>query len=62
MTLIFQVIVALFILYSFAMVIAVPVAYALPSNWNQTRPLILLGSILWVLFVIVIGILNSFVV
>ncbi|MFN3360428.1 MAG: photosystem II reaction center protein PsbZ [Pseudanabaenaceae cyanobacterium] len=62
MTLIFQVLVALFILYSFAMVIAVPVAYALPSNWNQTRPLILLGSILWVLFVIVIGILNSFVV
>ncbi|MCS6959633.1 MAG: photosystem II reaction center protein PsbZ [Pseudanabaenaceae cyanobacterium SKYGB_i_bin29] len=62
MTLFFQILVGLFILYSFAMVIAVPVAYALPSNWNQTRPLILLGSILWVLFVIVIGILNSFVV
>lgn len=62
MTLIFQLVLAFFVLYSFAMVIAVPVAYASPSNWNQTRPLILVGSILWLLLVIVVAVLNAFVI
>ncbi len=62
MTLIFQIVLSFFVLYSFLMVIAVPVAYASPSNWNQTRPLILVGSVIWLLLVIVVAILNSFVI
>ncbi|MGQ9865120.1 MAG: photosystem II reaction center protein PsbZ [Pseudanabaenaceae cyanobacterium] len=62
MALVFQLLLAVFVLYSFVMVVAVPVAYASPSNWGQTKPLLLVGSILWVAMVLVIGVLNAFVV
>ncbi|BBC25173.1 MAG: photosystem II reaction center protein PsbZ [Pseudanabaena sp.] len=61
MTILFQLLLAAFVLFSFVLVIGVPVAYASPSSWNQTKPLLFLGSLIWVAFVIVIGILNSFV-
>ncbi len=62
MALVFQLLLAVFVLYSFVMVVAVPVAYASPSNWGQSKPLLFVGSIVWVLMVLVIGVLNSFVV
>ncbi len=62
MALIFQLLLALFVLYSFVMVIAVPVAYASPSSWGQSKPLLFVGSIVWVVMVLIIGVLNSFVV
>ncbi len=62
MALIFQLLLALFVLYSFVMVIAVPVAYASPSNWGQSKPLLLVGSMVWVAMVLILGVLNSFVV
>ncbi len=62
MTILFQLIVAFFVLYSFVLVIGVPVAYATPSLWNQSKPLLFVGSALWVILVIVIGVLNSFVI
>ena len=62
MAVVFQLLVAFFVLFSFVMVVGVPVAYASPSNWSQSKPLLLLGSVIWAALVIVIGILNSFVV
>jgi len=62
MTILFQLILAFFVLYSFVLVIGVPVAYATPSLWNQSKPLLFVGSALWVILVIVIGVLNSFVI
>jgi photosystem II PsbZ protein len=54
-TILFQLLLAAFVLFSFVLVIGVPVA------WNQTKPLLFLGSLIWLAFVIVIGILNAFV-
>ncbi|MDX1977521.1 MAG: photosystem II reaction center protein PsbZ [Pseudanabaenaceae cyanobacterium bins.68] len=62
MAVIFQLLLAFFVLFSFVMVVAVPVAYATPSNWNQSKPFLLVGSGLWLILVVVIGVLNSFVV
>jgi photosystem II PsbZ protein len=62
MTVIFQLLLAFFVLFSFLMVVAVPVAYATPSNWNQSKPFLFVGSALWLILVVVIGVLNSFVV
>ena len=44
------------------MVIGVPVAYASPQNWEQSKRLIFLGSIIWGVLVVVVGSLNYFVV
>lgn len=62
MTILFQLLLAIFVLYSFILVIGVPVAYASPSLWNQSKPLLFVGSGLWLILVIVIGVLNSFVI
>lgn len=58
----FQVALLALVLASFAMVIGVPVAYASPQNWDQSKRLILLGSGVWVLLVILVGVLNYLVV
>ncbi|NJL80783.1 MAG: photosystem II core protein PsbZ [Richelia sp. SM2_1_7] len=42
-------------------VIGVPVAYASPQNWDQSKRLILLGSVLWLGLVLLVGGLNYFV-
>jgi photosystem II PsbZ protein len=47
---------------SFILVIGVPFAYASPQVWNQGKPLIFIGSGLWVVLVIVVGVLNFLVV
>jgi photosystem II PsbZ protein len=62
MTIFFQLLLAFFVLYSFILVIGVPVAYATPSLWDQSKPLLFVGSGLWLILVIIIGILNSFVI
>jgi photosystem II PsbZ protein len=61
MTVIFQLLLTVFVLFSFVLLIGVPVAYASPSNWNQSKPLLLVGSVVWGILIIVIGVLNSFV-
>ncbi len=61
MTIVFQLLLAVLVLFSFVMVIGVPVAYASPSNWNQSKPLLLVGSIIWGVLVVAVGILNAFV-
>jgi photosystem II PsbZ protein len=62
MSIVFQFALAALVLMSFVMVIAVPVAYASPRNWEQSKRLILLGSGLWTLLVLTVGGLNYFVV
>ncbi|CAN1211214.1 photosystem II reaction center protein PsbZ [Tumidithrix helvetica PCC 7403] len=61
MTIIFQLLLTVFVLFSFVLLIGVPVAYASPSYWNQSKPLLLVGSVLWVVLILAIGALNSFV-
>lgn len=62
MSIVFQFALAALVLMSFAMVIGVPVAYASPRNWDQSKRLILLGSGVWTLLVLLVGGLNYFVV
>ncbi|MDJ0715114.1 MAG: photosystem II reaction center protein PsbZ [Prochloraceae cyanobacterium] len=62
MTAIFQISLTVLILFSFVMVIGVPVAYASPQNWDQSKPLIFLGSAIWLLLVIAVAVLNFFVI
>jgi photosystem II PsbZ protein len=62
MSILFQIALAALVLFSFLMVIGVPVAYASPQNWDQSKPLLYLGSGIWALLVVVVGILNFFVI
>jgi photosystem II PsbZ protein len=62
MTFIFQFALLALVLLSFALVIGVPVAYATPQNWNESRRLLWIGSGAWVILVLVVGALNFLVV
>jgi len=62
MSILFQIALAALVLFSFLMVIGVPVAYASPQNWDQSKPLLYLGSGIWAVLVVVVGILNFFVI
>ena len=62
LSILFQVVLLALVLLSFVMVVGVPVAYASPQNWNQSKTLIYAGSGLWFLLVIAVGVLNFLVV
>ena len=62
MSVIFQFALLALVLMSFVMVIGVPVAYASPQNWDQSKPLLFIGSGIWAVLVIVVGVLNYLVV
>ena len=62
MNIIFQIALLALVFLSFVMVIGVPVAYATPQNWIESKRLLWIGSIAWGALVIVVGILNFFVV
>lgn len=62
MTILFQVALAALVILSFAMVVGTPVALATPQNWDQSKRLILLGSGVWTILVILVGVLNFLVV
>ncbi len=62
MSVIFQLVLFVLVLWSFVMIIGVPVAYASPGNWDQSKRLIFLGSIVWGVLVVVVGGLNYLVV
>lgn len=62
MTIIFQFVLALLVLFSFVMVVAVPVAYASPQNWAQSKSLLYLGSGVWTALVVLVAVLNFFVI
>lgn len=62
MAILFQLSLLALVLLSFVLIVGVPVAYAVPQNWNQAKPLLWIGSGAWVLLVVVVGVLNFFVV
>jgi len=62
MSIVFQIALAALVLFSFLMVIGVPVAYASPQNWNQSKPLLYLGSGIWAILVVLVAVLNFFVI
>lgn len=62
MSIVFQIALAALVLFSFLMVVGVPVAYASPQNWNQSKPLLYVGSGIWAILVILVAILNFFVI
>jgi len=62
MSIVFQIALAALVLFSFLMVIGVPVAYASPQNWSQSKPLLYLGSGIWAILVVLVAILNFFVI
>ncbi len=62
MTILFQLVLSLFVLFSFVMVIGVPVAYASPQNWDQSKTLIYVGSGIWIILVVLVAVLNFFVI
>ena len=47
MNVIFQIALLGLVLLSFVMVIVVPVAYASPQNWVESKRLLWIGSIAW---------------
>lgn len=62
MSILFQLALAALVFFSFVLVVGVPVAYASPQNWDQSKPLLYLGSGIWVILVVLVGILNFFVI
>ncbi len=60
-SILFQIALLALVLFSFVMVIGVPVAYASPQNWDQSKPLIYLGSGIWIVLVLVVAVLNYLV-
>ncbi|MGB5592813.1 MAG: photosystem II reaction center protein PsbZ [Crocosphaera sp.] len=62
MSIIFQIVLAALVFFSFVMVVAVPVAYASPQNWSQSKPLLYIGSAIWVGLVLLVAALNFLVV
>ena len=62
MTILFQLTLVALVLFSFVMVIGVPVAYASPQNWEQSKSLIYVGSGIWTILVVAVAILNFFVI
>ncbi|NES25760.1 MAG: photosystem II reaction center protein PsbZ [Symploca sp. SIO3E6] len=62
MTIIFSLALLALVVLSFVLVVGVPVAYASPQNWEQSKNLIFVGSGAWAVLVILVGILNFLVV
>jgi photosystem II PsbZ protein len=61
MTIVFDLFLGALVLFSFAMIVAVPVLYASPQNFDQSKKLLYLGSGIWGILVVVVGVLNFLV-
>ena len=61
-TIVFQFALVALVALSFVMIIGVPVAYATPQNWNESKRLLWIGSIAWFALVFLVGGLNFLVV
>jgi len=60
-TILFQLALVALVALSFVMIIGVPVAYATPQNWNESKRLLWVGSIAWFALVFLVGGLNFLV-
>jgi len=61
-TILFQIALLALVGLSFVMIVGVPVAYATPQNWVESKKFLWIGSIAWFALVIAVGILNFLVV
>lgn len=62
MTILFQIALIALVALSFVMVVGVPVAYATPQTWVESKRFLWIGSAAWFGLVVLVGILNFFVV
>ncbi|WP_026102154.1 photosystem II reaction center protein PsbZ [Geminocystis herdmanii] len=62
MSILFQLLLTALVFFSFVMIVYVPVAYASPQNWEQSKSLLYLGSGLWLILVVAVAVLNFLVV
>ncbi|WP_353930731.1 photosystem II reaction center protein PsbZ [Okeanomitos corallinicola TIOX110] len=62
MSIVFQAALVSLVLMSFVLVVGVPVAYATPQNWGESKKLLWVGSGVWIVLVLLVGVLNFFVV
>jgi photosystem II PsbZ protein len=62
MTFLFQLALAALVILSFVLIVGTPVALATPQNWDQSRRFVFLGSGVWAILVILVGLLNYLVV
>jgi photosystem II PsbZ protein len=62
MTIVFQLALVALVFLSFVLIVGVPVAYATPQNWNESKKLLWIGSSAWIGLVLLVGVLNFFVV
>jgi photosystem II PsbZ protein len=62
MVFIFDLALLALVVLSFVLIVGVPVAYASGQDWDQSKRLIWLGSIVWIALVLVVGSLNFLVV
>lgn len=62
MSVLFQLLLTALVFFSFVMIVYVPVAYASPQNWEQSKSILYLGSGLWIILVVAVAVLNFFVV
>jgi len=58
----FQLALFALIALSFLLIVGVPVTFASPDGWSNSKGTIFSGLALWILLVFVVGVLNSFVV
>ena len=61
MTILFQLALVALVALSFVMIVGVPVAYATPQSWNESKRLLWLGSFTWIGLVFLVGALNFLV-
>ncbi|WP_250123277.1 photosystem II reaction center protein PsbZ [Chroococcidiopsis sp. CCMEE 29] len=61
-TILFQIALIALVALSFIMVVGVPVAYATPQNWVESKRFLWIGSIVWIGLVFLVGALNFLVV
>ena len=62
MTFIFQLTLFAFVAVSFILVVGVPVIFASPNGWTENKRVVFSGVGIWVLLVLALGVLNSFVI
>ena len=60
-TILFQIALVALVALSFVMIIGVPVAYATPQKWNESKSLLWVGSIAWFALVFLVVGLNFLV-
>lgn len=61
-TILFQLALLALVALSFVMIVGVPVAYATPQNWVESKKFLWIGSIAWIALVFLVGALNFLVV